>query len=57
MSMIDYPLSLLIVNYKYVWSTYLYDIATLNIDIPQNFDYHYIIIIIIIIIIIFYKER
>ena len=57
MSMIDYPLSLLIVNYKYVWSTYLYDIATPNIDILQNFDYHYIIIIIIIIIIIFYKER
>ena len=34
-----YPLSLFLVNYNYVWSSWLYHIVTLNIDVPQNFDF------------------
>ena len=33
----DYPLSLFLVNYNYVWFSCLYHIVTLNIDISQQF--------------------
>ena len=37
-SSIDYyPLLLFLVNYNYVWSSYLYHVVTLNIDIPLHF--------------------
>ena len=35
----DYPLSLFLINSNYVWSSCLYYVVTLNIDIPQHFHF------------------
>ena len=39
----DYSPLLFLVNYNYVWFSFLYHIVTLNIDIPQNLSFHFFI--------------